>query len=59
MPLSDAISKAAAPSFNPDELPAVTLPSFLNAGFNLAKLSIVVFGLLNSSFEKTIGSFFL
>ena len=30
------------PSFKPEELPAVTLPSFLKAGFNLDKLSIVV-----------------
>ncbi len=27
----------AAPSFLPDEFPAVTLPSFLKAGFNLAR----------------------
>ena len=31
---------AAAPSFNPDAFPAVTVPSFLNAGFNASNFSI-------------------
>ena len=30
----------AAPSFIPDELPAVTVPSFLKAGFNFLRFSI-------------------
>src|SRR5258705_11246975 len=34
---SAASNKAQAPSFNPEELPAVTDPSFLNAGFNFAR----------------------
>ena len=54
--LLDAINNAAAPSFNPDELPAVTEPSFLKAGLKLPKISIVVFGRINSSFSKRIGS---
>jgi hypothetical protein len=34
-------STAAAPSFNPDEFPAVTVPpSFLKAGLSLARLSM-------------------
>jgi hypothetical protein len=41
---------AAAPSFNPDELPAVTVPfSFLNAGLSFDSPSIVVEGFTNSS----------
>ena len=46
---SDAIIVAAAPSFNPDAFPAVTLPSFWKAGRNLDNPSDVVFGLMNSS----------
>ena len=38
-----ANNKEAAPSFIPDEFPAVTVPSFLNAGFNTASLSKEVF----------------
>ena len=39
-PFSDAKSIAAAPSFNPDALPAVTLPpSFLNAVRSFDKIS--------------------
>ena len=37
-------------------LPAVTIPSFLKAGFNLAKASKLVSGLKCSSFLKTMGS---
>ena len=57
-PDSEAINKAAAPSFNPDAFPAVTVPSFLKAGFKLLNVSIVVEALANSSVEKRIGSFF-
>ena len=39
---SDASNNAAAPSFNPDALPAVTVPSFLKLGFNFDKPSKVV-----------------
>jgi len=53
---SEANSKAAAPSFNPDELPAVTVPSFLNDGFNLANPSKVVVGFTNSSLSNKTGS---
>ena len=58
MPLSDAIRSAAAPSFRPDELPAVTepLPSVRNAGFNLASVSRFVSGRRNSSCSKRFGS---
>ena len=56
---SDAIIVAAAPSFNPDEFPAVTLPpSALKAPLNLPNTSKDVFGFTNSSFENLIGSFF-
>ena len=34
---SDITTTAAPPSFNPDALPAVTLPSFSKAGLSLAK----------------------
>ena len=54
----EANNKAAAPSFNPDAFPAVTEPSFLNAGLKLDNDSNVVSGLANSSFSKIIGSFF-
>ena len=35
-PFSKEVTSAAAPSFTPGALPAVTVPSFLNAGFNFA-----------------------
>ena len=55
MASSEAMIVAAAPSFKPEEFPAVTLPpSFLKAGRNLANTSLVVFGFTNSSFEKMI-----
>ena len=47
--LLDAMIVAAAPSLRPEELPAVTLPSFLKAGLSLAKISFVVVGFTNSS----------
>ncbi|MNL26034.1 hypothetical protein D3C87_1475400 [compost metagenome] len=34
-----AMTSAAAPSFRPEALPAVTEPSFLNAGFMAASCS--------------------
>ena len=49
-PSPEEINNAAAPSFKPEEFPAVTDPSFLNAGFNPAKLSMLVFARANSSF---------
>ena len=50
---------AAAPSFNPELFPAVTLPdSFLNAGLKLPSTSKEVFGLINSSLENKRASFF-
>ncbi|KFD48739.1 hypothetical protein M513_10369 [Trichuris suis] len=39
---SVAITTAAAPSLTPEALPAVTMPSFLKTGFNLANISAVV-----------------
>ena len=42
---ASASTKKAAPSLMPEALPAVTEPSFLNAGFILASVSIVVLGL--------------
>ena len=47
---------AQAPSFSPDEFPAVTLPSFLKAARNFDKPSIDVDGFMNSSFANTTGS---
>ena len=45
----------AAPSFIPEALPAVTVPpSFLKAGFNLAKDSTVTPSLINSSSSTTV-----
>ena len=41
---SDITSTAAAPSFSGQALPAVTVPSGLNAGFSCASTSIVVPG---------------
>ena len=53
----EATITVAAPSFNPEAFPAVTDPSFLKAGRNLANDSKVEFGRINSSSEKIIGSF--
>ena len=53
---AEATNTAAAPSFKPDEFPAVTLPSFRNAPRNLIRPSIDVLGLTNSSLPKTTGS---
>ena len=58
-PFSDTMSMAAAPSLRPDELPAVTVPSFLNAGLSFANPSMEVWGFKNSSSLKIIGSAFL
>src|SRR5256885_16780891 len=41
-PFAAVTSSAAAPSLMPLELAAVTVPSFLNAGFNFADEAIVV-----------------
>ncbi len=51
---ASASTKKAAPSFRPDELPAVTDPPLLNAGFSLPRDSIVVSGFTCSSVSKTI-----
>ena len=53
---SDANSNAAAPSFKPEALPAVTVPSFLNAGRSFDKTSVVVLGFINSSSANKIES---
>src|SRR5438270_63639 len=47
---------AAAPSLVPGALPAVTVPSFLNAGFSFARASIVVSSRGDSSYLITSGS---
>ncbi|MDT4843904.1 hypothetical protein FQZ97_778430 [compost metagenome] len=49
-------STAAAPSLRVEALPAVTLPSFLNAGFSLARDSAVVPARTCSSVSKASGS---
>ena len=50
---------AAAPSLMPDALPAVTVPSFLNAGFSAASFSAVVPARGYSSVSTRSGSPFL
>src|SRR6266446_1217614 len=47
---------AAAPSFVPGALPAVTVPSFLNAGLSFASASMLVSSRGDSSYLMTIGS---
>src|SRR5712691_8934119 len=49
-------TRAAAPSLVPGALPAVTVPSFLNAGFSLARASRVVSSRGDSSYLMTTGS---
>lgn len=53
------IGKTAAPSLIPDALPAVTVPSFLNAGFILPSVSIVVPGFTCSSVSNLTSPFFV
>ena len=53
---SEAKILAAAPSFKPEALPAVTVPSALKAGRNFDKISIVVLFFGNSSVSKMIDS---
>ncbi len=48
---------AAAPSLIVEALPAVTVPSFLNAGRSLPRLSAVVLALIPSSLFTMIVSF--
>ena len=56
--LADIIMTAAAPSFRPDALPAVTVPSFENAGRSAASESSVVPCFGYSSVSKVIVPFF-
>mmetsp|Transcript_18415 Transcript_18415/g.58713 ORF Transcript_18415/g.58713 Transcript_18415/m.58713 type:complete len:226 (-) Transcript_18415:534-1211(-) len=53
---SAATTTAAAPSLMPDALPAVTVPSFLNAARSLPSFSAVAPGFGNSSLSKMMGS---
>ena len=50
--LRSATTMKPAPSVTPEELPAVTLPSFLKAGFRLDSFSRVTPGRGNSSTAK-------
>ena len=50
--------KAAAPSFKPEALPAVTVPSFLKTGLSKLIFSSVEPCLGNSSLLKSTVSFF-
>ncbi len=52
---ADMTTSAAAPSLTPGALPAVTLPSFLNAGFSAASASAVVSSRMASSRSTTSG----
>ena len=54
--VSDMTSTAAAPSFSGHELPAVTLPSSLNAGSSWDSFSSVELARGPSSFETTVPS---
>src|SRR5205823_4631670 len=56
---ASASTKKAAPSLMPEALPAVTEPSFLNAGFILARISRVVLVFTCSSVSKTTSPFFV
>ena len=47
---------AAAPSFTPGALPAVTVPSFLKAGLNERRISMVVSSRGDSSLSKMTGA---
>ena len=49
---SDIITRQAAPSFNGEELPAVTVPSFSNAGLSPASFSKLVSARGPSSFSN-------
>ena len=49
---SDMTTTADAPSFMPEEFPAVTTPSFLNTGLSFASDSFVVPGVLCSSLSN-------
>jgi len=55
----DMTTTADAPSLTPGALPAVTVPSFLNAGFNARNASIVVSRRGDSSVSNVTGSPFL
>ena len=64
MPLAFAVlpaikQSAAAPSLIPDAFPAVTVPSFLKAGFKFASFSTVVPSFGYSSLSNTTSSFFI
>ena len=48
----DIKTKAAAPSFIPEEFPGVTVPFSLNTVFNFFRSSILKFSLGCSSFSK-------
>ena len=52
---ADITTTAAAPSFTPGALPAVTVPSFLNAGFRPRRASMVVSSRGTSSLVKNSG----
>ena len=53
---ADITTSAAAPSLTGGALPAVTLPSFLNAGFRARSTSAVVSARTDSSWAKSTGS---
>ena len=52
---ADITTSAAAPSLTPGALPAVTVPSFLNAGFSAPSASAVVSSRIGSSRSTTSG----
>ena len=56
---SDMITSAAAPSFSGHELPAVTFPSGLKAGWSSPSFSSVEEGRGPSSAETTVPSSFV
>ena len=56
--VSDISTRAAAPSFRPQELPAVTVPSGFTMGRSFASTSKVVVGFTNSSVSNMNSFFF-
>jgi len=58
---ADIITSAAPASFTPGAFPAVTVPSFLNAGFRARNVSTLVSSRIDSSRSNSVGAcpFFL
>ena len=55
----DAMTRDEAPSLSWEELPAVTIPSFLNTGLSFPRLSMVESSLTPSSVSNMMSPFLL